>query len=272
MLGKGLEALIPRTLSIEVEERNLVYLPIETITPSAYQPRFEIGQKELEELARSIKEQGVIQPIVVRKVKDKYEVVAGQRRYQACKSLGFKELPSIIRELNDQEAFLFALIENIQRKDLNPIEEAQAFQRLNEKFGLTYEDIARLVGKDKTSVANSLRLLKLPQEIQDALKKELITKTQARTILGLDSPQKQKELFYKILKEGLTVREIEERVRKRTKRKKTESPFVIDMEERIKKYLGTRVDIMNKKNNSGKIVITYYNLNDLERITKKMAV
>jgi ParB family chromosome partitioning protein len=269
VLGKGLEALIPR--KTEIKDREFIYLSIEKIHSSRFQPREEIEPQELEELSRSIREKGLIQPIIVRKItEDYYEVVAGNRRFQASKLLGIKELPTIVKELDDKDAFAFALIENIQRKDLNPIEEALAFKRLNEEFGFNYEGIARLVGKDKTSIANALRLLKLPGEIQEAVRKGVITRTQARTILGLERQEDQKALFYKILKEGLPVREIEEKVRKVSKKKRATNPFVSDIEEKLKKSLGTKVKIYNKKNNSGKIVIEYYNLNDLERITKKL--
>ena len=270
VLGKGLDALIPQNDSGWNEEEKFLFLAIEQIQPSSYQPRVEMDPKELKELSQSIKEKGIIQPIIVRKIREKYEIVAGHRRFYACKLLRLKELPVIVRNLSDQDTFLFAMIENLQRKDLNPIEEAQAFKRLNKEFSLNYEDIARFIGKDKTSVANSLRLLKLPGEVQEALKKGVITKTQARTILGLETPQQQKELFYEILKEDLSVREIEKKVRSVSSRKKSKSTFVTDIEERFKKELGTNVSLFNKKNNSGKIVIVYYNLNDLERITEKV--
>jgi len=269
VLGKGLDALIPQRP--DRGQKNFVHLSVDQIMPSPYQPRKEIDKAELDELSQSIKEKGIIQPIVVRKVGKKYEVVAGHRRFEASKSLGLKELPTVVRELDDQEAFLLALIENIQRKDLNPIEEAYAFKRLSEEFNLTYDEVAQFVGKDKTSIANTLRLLKLPQEIKAALQKGIITRTQARTILGLEKEEDQKKMLYTILSEKLSVREIEEKVRKASphRRKKTD-PFIAELEERFQQSLGTKVKIRNKKNNSGKIVIEYYNLNDLERITKKL--
>lgn len=265
VLGKGLEALIPE----KEKKEDLVYLPIEKIIPSDFQPRQDIDPKELEELKNSIKEKGILQPILVRKHKDKYEIIAGHRRYFAAKSLGISELPTIIKELSDQEVLIFALVENLQRKDLNPIEEAISFKRLYEEFNLTYEEIARLVNKDKTYIANALRLLSLPGEIQEGLKKGIISKTQARTILGLKEASQQKELFYKIIKEGLSVREIEEKVRRKRKKSKI-SPFISEVEKKIMQALGTKVRIIHKKNNQGRIIIEYYNLNDLERITKKI--
>lgn len=268
VLGRGLDALIPK--KFEEAKRDLIYLPVEKIHPSPYQPREEIASQELEELASSIKEKGIIQPILVRKVEGRYEIVAGHRRFSAAKLLRLKELPAVVKEISDQDALVYTLVENIQRKDLNPLEEAQGFKKLHKDFGLTYEEIARLVGKDKTSVANTLRLLKLPPQIQAAVKKGVISRSQARTILGIDNEEKQKRLFYKILKEGLSVRDIEERVRTfKGKRKKKPNLFIQDLEEKLKKDLGTKVKIFHRKNNTGRIVIEYYNLQDLERIIKK---
>ncbi len=265
VLGRGLEALIPK--KEKEEDKDYLYLPIEKIIVSSLQPRQEIDPQELEELASSIKEKGILQPILVRKKGDNYEIVAGHRRYFAAKSLGINSLPSIVRDLDDQEVLLFALVENLQRKDLNPIEEAHSFKRLNEEFGLTYEEIAKFIGKDKSFVANTLRLLKLPPEIQEAVRKGIINRSQARTLLGLKNTQEQMKLFYHIIKKAPSVRDLEEKVRRR---KKETSPFIIDLEEKLKRSLGTKVKIFHRKNNSGKIFIEYYNLNDLERITNKL--
>jgi ParB family chromosome partitioning protein len=268
VLGKGLDALIPRKEIIK--ENDLVYLPLQKIKPSPYQPRTEVDQQELNELTQSIKEKGLIQPIVVRRKGEEYQVVAGHRRFNAAKALGINELPALIKELSDKDTLIYAMVENIQRKDLNPLEEALGFQRLHDEFGLTHEAIGALVGKDKTSVSNTLRLLKLPGEIRDALKKGLINRSQARTLLGLDDSKKQRILFYKILQEKTSVREIEDRVRKTSAKKRRSDPFVVDLEEKLRKALGTKVQIHNKKNNSGKITIMYYNLDDLERIIKQI--
>ncbi len=272
VLGKGLEALIPKRK--EEKEKTLLYLSVEKIEPSPFQPRQEMDAQELEELKASIREKGVIQPIIVRKVRERFEVVAGSRRVQAAKSLGIKELPAVVREISDKESLVLALIENLQRKNLNPIEEALAFKRLNEEFALTYEEIARLIGKDKASISNTIRLLKLPQEIQEALKKSIITFTQARALLGLEREEEQKALFYRIIKERLSVREIEERVRRhfpKKPKKKVEDPFVEEVEERLRKSLGTKVKVLHKRNNQGKIIIQYYNLTDLQRIVEKLS-
>jgi len=271
VLGKGLEALIPKKTTA-VLPREFTYLALDKIRPAKNQPRQEINSKELEELAQSIKEKGFIQPIVVRpsgSSPDNYEVVAGERRYQASKSLGLKEIPTIIKDLNDKDAFVLAIIENLQRKDLNPIEEAQAFKRLIDELKFTLEDIAQFVGKDKSTVVNTLRLLKLPEKIRKALQEGLISRTQARTILSAERLEAQEKLFYQILQEGLSVREIEKKARAVSRKKKTIDPFVLEIEERLQKILGTKAKIYHKRSNRGKIIIEYYTLDDLERIIKK---
>ena len=270
VLGKGLEALIPKKTEAMLP-KEFTYLPIAKVKPAVHQPRQEISGKELNELANSIKEKGFIQPIVVRKIgSDEYEVVAGERRYQAAKLLGLKELPTMIKQLNEKEAFVLAIIENLQRKDLNPIEEANAFKHLIDEFDFSLEDAARFVSKDKTTVANTLRLLKLPEKIKQALKEGLLSRTQARTILGVEKIQDQENLFHQILKDGLSVREIEVKARRVSSRKRVGDPFLVKEEESLQKSLGTKVRIFNKKNNQGRIVIEYYSLQDLERITKRV--
>ncbi|MFH1768444.1 MAG: ParB/RepB/Spo0J family partition protein [Candidatus Omnitrophota bacterium] len=272
VLGKGLEALIPKRPQEETSFKEFAYLPVEQVRLGKYQPRQKIDDKELQELSKSIKEKGFIQPIVVRRVDDKtFEVVAGARRFHCAKLLGINKIPTLIRELDDKDTFMLAIAENLQREDLNPLEEALAFKRLIEEFGLTQDGIGKFLGKDKSSIANTLRLLKLPVDIQKALSQGVITRTQARTILSLEKESEQEKMFHQILQEGLSVREIERRVKRVSpKKRKEEDPFVIDMEEKMQKTLGTKVKIANKKNNSGKITIEYYNLQDLERISKSI--
>ena len=272
VLGKGLDALIPRKISQDISAKEYTYLPLNKIRPGKYQPRHQVNEVELEELSRSIKEKGVIQPIIVRKVAENiYEIVAGGRRFQAAKSLGLNEIPTIIRELDDKDTFIFAITENLQRKYLNPIEEAEAFRRLIEEFEFSYDDIAKFVAKDKTTIVNSLRLFKLPKEIQEAVRKGIISRSQARTILSLESADEQRRIFNDILREGLPVREIEKRVKRASAKKKPADPFVLEVEDRLQKSLGTKVRVFNKRNNRGKIVIEYYSLEDLERIIKRTA-
>ena len=256
VLGKGLEALIPKKSSQQLPQE-FVYLSVDSIQLGKYQPRQKIDAVELAELSHSIQEKGFIQPILVRKiVDDRFELVAGYRRLEAAKLLSIKEIPTLVKEINDRDAFMLAITENLQRKDLNPLEEARAFKRLIDEFDLTQEEIGRFLGKDRSSIANTLRLLKLPADIQQALGKGLITRTQARTILSLGREQEQRKLFQRILKQGLSVRELEKRVKKTYHpRVKPDNPFLRDIEERFQKALGTRVVILNKRNNQGKIVI-----------------
>jgi len=250
---------------------NFFLIRIVLLQQRLYQPRQGIDANSLQELSRSIKEKGFIQPIVARKLKDGFEIVAGARRFHAAKLLGIKEIPTIVKDLNDKDTFMLAIMENLQRKNLNPLEEALAFKRLMEEFGLTLEEIGKVLGKDKSSIANTLRLLKLPSEIQEALRRGIIARTQARTILALATEKEQINIFRQMLKEGLSVRDLERRVKRVSpKTRKPFDPFVVDMEERLQKALGTKVKIIKKKNNRGKIIIEYYSAGDFERITKKV--
>jgi len=270
VLGKGLDALIPKKADY-ISSREFTYLSLNKIKPALFQPRQVIDQEELKELSQSIKEKGFIQPIVVReKGLESYEIVAGERRYQAAKSLGLKEIPSIVKNIDDKEAFVLAMVENLQRKDLNPIEEAKAFKRLVEEFHFSLDDMTRFIGKNKATIANSLRLLKLPAKIQRALEAGTISRSQGRTILGLEDSKKQEKLFAQILKGELSVREIEKKVRVTSRRKHKQDPFVLEVEGRLQKSLGTRVRLFNRRDNRGRVVIEYYNLKDLERIIKKI--
>lgn len=271
VLGKGLEALIPKKAD---SLRELINLPISKLRPGKYQPRHLIADKELNELALSIKATGVLQPILVRKLADNnFEIVAGQRRFEAVKSLGLPSIPAIVKEIDDKETLTLAIIENLQRQDLNPIEEAEAFARLMEEFNFGLDDIARVVSKDKTTVSNTLRLLKLPDTIKNALRKGLISRSQARTILALTDPKSQEKLFNQILRNDLTVREIETRVRKKSAKhiSKINDPHTREVEERLQKFLGTKVQLQNK-NNKGTISISYYNLDDLDRLLAKLGI
>jgi ParB family chromosome partitioning protein len=273
VLGKGLDALIPKksAATIDVPSREFVYMPIAKVHPGKYQPRKEMEPKELAELSQSIKEKGFIQPIVVRKIDgDRFEIVAGGRRYQAAKSLGLNEIPTIIKDLDDKDTFLLAIVENLQRKDLNPMEEAEAFARLTDEFEFTQDDIAKFVGKDKTTIANIFRLFKLPEDIKEALRSGLLSRSQARTLLAVDTKEAQMHLFRQILNEGLSVREIETRAKATAKKKRPQDPFVTEVEEKLQKLLGTKVRVSNKRNNRGRIVIEYYSLDDLERIVRRL--
>ncbi len=250
--------------------RGYNYINIERLEPSPYQSRVDIPKAELKELADSIKKQGVIQPLIVRKKGDKYEVVAGSRRYYASKSLGVKELPVIPRDLNDEQALVFSMIENLQRQDLNPLEEAYCYKRLIEEFMLSYDEISRTVGKNRTTIINSLRLLGLPEEIKEGLKKGLISGSQARTLLGLKSERDQLDCYEQIVKNKVSVRRLEETVRLRRKKKKPADPYVKGVEDNLQKILGRKVRIISH-GKKGKCVIEYYSNDDLENLIKQIS-
>jgi len=269
VLGKGLEALIPRKEGPQTL-RGYSYINIERLEPSPYQSRINIPKQELKELAESINRQGVIQPLIVRKKGEKYEIIAGSRRYYACKSLGINELPAIPRELNDEEALVFSMIENLQRQDLNPLEEAQCYKRLVEEFMLSYDQISQTVGKNRTTVINSLRLLRLPEEIKEGLKRSLISASQARTLLGLKSEREQLDCYEELIKNRVSVRSLEETVRLRKNKKKPIDPYVREVENNLQKILGRKVKIISR-GKKGKCVIEYYSNDDLEDLVKQLS-
>jgi ParB family chromosome partitioning protein len=276
VLGKGLEALIPKKAPVQTSgsaSGEFNYLPLTSLVPGKYQPRHEVAGQELEELRNSIREEGIIQPIIVRRLSENsYEIVAGGRRFEAAKSLGLAQIPAIIKTLDDKNALVFAIVENLQRKDLNPIEEALAFGRLMDEFEFTLDDVAKFIGKDKSTISNTLRLLRLPLKIQDALKQGLLSRSQARTILAAPESEQEK-LYFRIIEGGLTVRAIEQDVKKISLRKpknKSADPFAKEVEDELQTILGTKVSIQNNRKNRGKIIIEYYSLNDLERVISRL--
>lgn len=269
VLGKGLDALIPKKKVSGGDQ--FIYLPVDKIEPNKFQPRKDMNQKDLAELTQSIKEKGFIQPILARDIKgEKYEVVAGGRRLEAAKLLGIKEIPAVVRDLDNKDSFIAAIVENLQRKNLNPIEEAQALARLKDEFNFSLDEIAKFISKDKTTVVNTIRLLKLPKKIKSALEENLINRSQARTILSFKSKIQQEKIFYKILHKGLTVRDVEKQAHKKNNKVKID-PFVEEAEEKLQKILGTKVKITSSKNKKGKIILHYYNLNDFDRIIKRIS-
>jgi ParB family chromosome partitioning protein len=274
-LGKGLGALIP---DVEKEDRKNFFLcGIEEISPSKYQPRKGFDEVKLDELAASIQEKGIIEPLIVRKIDGGYELIVGERRWRAAQRAGIKEVPVIVRDVSTGEALELALIENLQREDLNPLEEAEAYKRLMEEFQYKQEELAKRIGKDRTTVANALRLLKLPQEIKAYVADEAISSGHARALLGLDSPEEQKMACMKVIKRGLSVRETERLVRRLnlqpSKEDAAEEPpseeelHLEYLQETLRKFLGTQVRIP-KKGRRGKIEIEFYTEEDLERIVE----
>jgi len=273
-LGKGLSALLP-DFSMEDKERLEQFREIEVdrILPNPYQPREDFDQASLEELKRSISEKGVIQPITVRRYESGYQLIAGERRLRVVKELGYRTIPAFIVDVkSDSELLELALVENIQREDLNPIDLARAYQRLIDECHLTQEQVAQKVGKDRTTITNFLRLLKLPSEIKDSVRTGAISMGHARALLSIEDPELQKRVWRKIIKQGLSVRKVEALVRELSEPKPApflpvirKSPYILQAEEKFREVFGTQVRIHPKKD-GGKIEIEYYSQEDLERL------
>ena len=286
-LGKGLDSLIPdnkpakkNTETVQKAEEKkeemkdgAQMMKIRMIEPNREQPRKKFEEDALLELADSIKLHGVLQPLLVRKIKDYYEIIAGERRWRAAKLAGIKEVPVIVKEYSEQEIVEIRLIENIQRENLNPIEEAMAFKKLLEEFQLKQDEVADRVSKSRTAVTNSMRLLKLDDKVQQMIIDEMISTGHARALLAIDDKKLQYELANRIFDEKLSVRETEKLVKeiknpKKPKEKKAvENEFVYkDLENRMKEVMGTKVSIASKSNGKGKIEIEYYSEKELERM------
>ncbi len=269
-LGRGLEALIPEgTDKAAHKGLTVLNLDIERIAPNPFQPRMRFDTEKLKNLADSIRERGVIHPILVKLVDNGYQIVAGERRWKAAKLAGLGKVPALLLDkLSDDEQLQIALIENLQREDLNPIDEALAYRKLAERFGLTQQVIAQRVGKDRTSVTNTLRLLSLPDEIKTKISEGSISAGHARCLLTLESAHEQIKLARRITGEGLSVRRTEELVygkRRRAPRSKTHSPEIEAVETRLRQRLGTGVRISERRK-KGTIKIEYYSHDDLNRI------
>lgn len=286
-LGKGLDSLIKDNSSAkktaaaktssESQETEKKYgeqmMKISMVEPNREQPRKKFEEDALLELADSIKQYGVLQPLLVRKRKDYYEIIAGERRWRAAKMAGVKEVPVIIKEYTEQEIVEISLIENIQRENLNPIEEAMAFKKLLEEFNLKQDEVAERVSKSRTAVTNSMRLLKLDERVQEMIVDDMISTGHARALLAIDDKELQYELANKIFDEKLSVRETEKLVKeiKNPKKPKTkkiiENQFVYtELENRMKDVMGTKVNISSRGNGKGKIEIEYYSDDELERM------
>jgi ParB family transcriptional regulator, chromosome partitioning protein len=272
-LGKGLSALIPDKVGDNtIHKEEIVYVHSEQIKPNPFQPREDFDQQSIEELAQSIKEKGVIQPLLVRRRGDNYELIAGERRLRAANTLGLNEIPIIVREVSDQDSLELALIENIQREGLNPIEEAHAYQHLIDKFKVTQEKISEVLGKARVSVTNTLRLLKLPHEIQVEMKKGRISFAHGRALLEIENANQQRSLAQDIISKGLSVRELENLIKskrpksiKRSIGQGQREPLVAILEEQLQHALATKVRI-SKRKKRGHINIEFYSPEDLQRI------
>ncbi len=297
-LGRGLDALIKPQLNEEGEQKIpisldkiskddghsyniLVKIPVNNIKPNPYQPRTEFDEEALHELKMSILENGLIQPITVRRVSEnQYELISGERRLRACKDIGYKEIPSYIIQVETKEAMLaLSLIENIQREELNPIEVAVAYQRLMTECNMSQDEIAKQVGKNRSTVTNTIRLLKLPREIQQSIIENKISAGHARALINLPNEQLQISIKNQIIKKNLSVRNVEELVKKaltsdkkESKRKisisprDTDSVHIRDLEDKLRNVFGTKVLCKQKKDGTGEIVIEFYSNEELERL------
>lgn len=286
-LGKGLDSLIKdnssakKTAAANTSSENKAeemksgeqMMKINMVEPNRDQPRKKFEEDALLELADSIKQFGVLQPLLVRKRKDYYEIIAGERRWRAAKMAGVKEVPVIIKDYTEQEIVEIGLIENIQRENLNPIEEAMAFKKLLEEFNLKQDEVAERVSKSRTAVTNSMRLLKLDERVQEMIVDDMISTGHARALLAIDDKEQQYDLANKIFDEKLSVRETEKLVKeiknpkKPKMKKKVENEFVYtDLENRMKEVMGTKVNISSKGNGKGKIEIEYYSDDELDRM------
>ena len=278
-LGKGLAALLGDDVIDSQEEKSSLFLPISQVESCASQPRKQFDPESLADLADSIREHGIIQPLTVRKLQSGYyQIIAGERRWRAAKLAGITDVPVLIREYDKQQTMEIALIENVQRADLNPIEEAQAFQQLIQEFHLTQEEIANRVSKNRATITNSMRLLKLDVRVQDMLADGKISSGHARALLGLEEGERQYQVAVKINEEKLSVRDVEKLVKmmnRPPKEKKPEKGPDIDLiyrqvEDKLKSIMGTKVVINQKDKNKGRIEIEYYSQEELERLIELM--
>jgi ParB family chromosome partitioning protein len=268
-LGRGLESLIP-TKEKDVFQEGYRMIPINAIKRNPYQPRAPIDESEIRDLVASIKEKGVIEPIIVKRSGDGFILAAGERRLKAARTAGLKEIPAVIKDLSEQELLEIGLIENLQRRDLNPIEEAQAYEQLTSKFQMTHDRIAQLVGKDRSTVTNALRLLSLPRRVVEYLRAGKMNAGHARALLSLGDEMQIIHIAERIVREDLSVRQAEAIVRKlgrkpRITLAKTKEPNIVMLEEELSKLLSTKVSIEWKRNR-GSIVIHCPSVNDFNRI------
>lgn len=285
-LGRGLEALLGSATGLATsDEGALKLIPIGQIARNPFQPRREFNTEDLAELQESLSASGLLQPITVRRRagKDGFELIAGERRLRAARNLGWKEIPAIIKEIDDRTLLTLALVENLQRTDLNPIEEGEGYHQLLSQFGLTQQQIAETVGKDRTTIANMLRLLQLPEPARQLLQQGQLTMGHAKVLLGLDDAEKIVTLARVIVAEGLTVREVERRLRevvgpqtgKKPGRPRTadrQPPEAKRIEERLRRFLQTDVSIKVGTANSGTVSIHFYSADDLERLLDLIGV
>jgi len=270
-LGRGLAALIPAATSHSAKD--ILNVDISRIARDPKQPRQHFDAQGLEELAQSIREQGVLQPILLRRAGDGYTLIAGERRWRAAQRAGLHEIPALVKDLGEAAAFAVALVENLQREDLTPLEEAEGYRRLIDEYGLTQEDLAQRLGRERSTIANILRLLKLPEEVRAELATGTLTMGHARALLGLPDPGTMLELAREVVAKRLSVRQTEARVRatgtKPAKAPRSESPNVRHLRESLQRALGARVTV-HERGSGGSVEIHYLNLDELDRIVERL--
>ena len=284
-LGRGLEALLAGGGLASSDQGALKSIPIAQVGRNPFQPRTEFNAEELLELQESLNASGLLQPITVRRRpgKDGFELIAGERRLRAATKLGWKEIPAIIKEIDDKTLLTLALVENLQRTDLNPIEEGEGYHRLSHDFGLTQQQIAETVGKDRTTIANMLRVLQLPESARKLLQEGKLTMGHAKVLLGLDDSDKIVNLANEIVREGLTVRELEQRLRQiagapkagkagRPRSGDRQSPEVREIQDRLRRFLQTDVMVSVGPKNRGTVTLHFFSPDDLERLLELMHV
>jgi len=303
VLGKGLNALISsgyridtpfsaNTISSKTETeiaekflppseegaQSIYMVPVSEIIPNPEQPRIRFSDEALQELAESMKEQGVLQPVILTKKENGYQLICGERRVRAANLAGLEKIPAIVKEISPDRVLESALVENIQREDLNPVEEALAYGKLMEERKLSQEDVAKRVGKNRSTVANTLRLLRLPREVQELVGNGAISAGHARALVSLFSPEHQRVVAQKIVKENLSVRQTEELVqnilagKRPAKRTRRLDPHIEDLERKLETRLGTRVRVFNNKKNQGRIEIKYFSLDELDRVLEILQI
>ena len=285
-LGRGLEALLGTGGGLaSTDEGALKLIPVAQVARNPFQPRTEFNAEDLVELQESLKASGLLQPITVRRrpSKDGFELIAGERRLRAATKLGWKEIPAIIREIDDKTLLTLALVENLQRTDLNPIEEGEGYHKLSHDFGLTQQQIAETVGKDRTTIANMLRVLQLPESAKKLLQDGKLSMGHAKVLLGLDDSDKIVTLANEIVREGLTVRELEQRLRQvdsgprrgkvgRPRAADRQSPEIRQIQDRVRRFLQTDATLSVGPNNRGTLTLHFYSADDLERLLDLMRV
>ena len=276
-LGKGLGALIPEIEEADERPKDFFYCDIELIRPNRFQPRLQFPEDELDELCQSIKEQGILQPLLIREEKDGYQLIAGERRLRAAKKAGLTQVPVVIKRISDSKLLELSIVENIQRANFNPIEESEAYHRLITEFNLTQDQAATRVGKSRSAVANFLRLRQLPDQIKASILDESLTMGHARALLGAENSAQQMAAWRAVVKKGLSVRETEDLIRSlknekkkpKVPRKSSEDRYLVSLAEDLSRHFGTKITI-KKHGQRGKVQIEFYSNDDLDRLIERL--